>query len=139
MKKIPEPIVLNFENAFGRASDSEHHSLDENIVENVIKGLGTGTDIYHVGNTEGWIGFVVDIPWEYTELTSLISGADGTTNYMKVSAIFTAGIEMTVTEVKLYGTKNNRTSYSEFSAESISEHLDADQSLTVNWTLHADI
>jgi len=139
MKKIPEPIILDFESSFGHALESEHHSLNENIVENVIQGLGTGADFHYVGDTEGEIFFMAGMVPLGGEATSLISGADGTTNYMKVRATFTSLYEQTIPQVILYGTKSNRTIYKEFSTEDVNIPLVEDQPLTVNWILYAEI
>lgn len=140
----PETIVKNIQTdihlsqLFGDLG-GEHHSLYEDIAESIMQALGSGTDFYYVGNDEGLIYFetlAVSTGW----YTSLVSGADGTTTYMQVTATYTAPEATTITNLILYGTKDTYDSGITFSQETgVNQALEESQDYRINWTIHADI
>lgn len=115
-------------------------ALNEGIAQAVIQALGSGDTFHSIGPDEGTIDF-----WtgeQHHEDVTLVSGADGTTNYVQVTATWTATEDTTVTALFLWGTKSSRTDKIKFSSQTPiipSQVLLEGQTYTVNWTLHAEI
>lgn len=137
----PEPIVHNIETAinFGNLGDGqEHHSLYEMILNDAMHALGVGTALYWAGTAEGLIYFET-LGGNSQQNTSLISGADGATNYLQITATYVAPEATTVETIYLVATKNSRVHEHTWSEESVSQALSDSQSYIINWTIHADI
>lgn len=133
-------IKLEIEEPFRLNEVREHHTFDIGFPQEVIQAIATGTMDRWVGNSEGMIQFMGSGLDRY-ENTTLISGGDGTTTYMKVSATYTATFATVVTNVYLYGSKTSRLSSDLYSTKDIDpdQSLSAGQAYTINWILHADI
>ena len=139
-KEIEEPLSLG---EGKKSAGVGHHSFWESFPRTVIKAVATGSMTDWVGNDEGQILFQ---PEGFTgaeghyENTTLISGGDGFTTYMKVRATYTATEATVIQNLRLYGTSYNRTERLLFSEKTgVNQSLDEGQSYTVYWTIHADI
>jgi hypothetical protein len=140
MKSKPDPVVKNIDTAIRfryPISERDHHSFYEEVLEDAMKALGGGTDFHWAGDNEGRIMFLA-AGWNFRD-TSLVSGADGMTNYMTVTATYTAPETTVITLLHLVGTKNSRVSAESWSSEAVSQSLILGQDYIINWTIHADI
>ena len=146
MNEKPPPIIKEIETTInlgdlfgGTDEEGEHHSLYINIAKAAIEALGTGSDFYWVGNSEGYINFYTAAGY-VQQTTTLFSGADGATTYMKVTATWTAPEATVVTDLRLRGSQGGRTSSSLFSQKSgVNQSLLDSQDYIIYWSIHADI
>lgn len=141
-----KPIIQEFDlpiqlrHLLDEDAENEHHSLETAITYSAIHAIGLGSGFFRLGTTEGEISFVTSAGKSYDESTSLVSGADGATTYLKVTASYTATAATVIADVELWGTRVNRTQSNRFSIEAgVNQSLAGSQTYIVNWTLHADI
>ena len=118
-------------------------TLNENIAKAIIQALGTGTGFPWIGDDEGQVDFWTAAGSNYQN-TELVSGADGTTTYMKVVATWTAPETTTVTSVFLYGTSGSRetttrTRLAEKDPLDSSRTLEKGQGYSVFFSINAEI
>ena len=140
MKPKPDPIIKNISTPLKFCDfdmDREHHSLWEGILEDTMQALGEGTGFHWVGADEGRILFLADI-WNERN-TSLVSGADGATSYLQVTATYTAPEATSITQLLLQATSGGRVATAVWSTEAVSQDLANGQDYIINWTIHADI
>jgi len=142
--KKPEPIVLDIDEGFkleGFApSEDRHNTIEIALPRLLIKTMATGEALdYWVGNTGGVIRFRNIALESINENTSLVSGGDGNTTWMKVTATYTATQATFIEAVRLSSTNATRTPATIWSAQTVDQELEDGQAYTINWTLHADI
>lgn len=136
--EIEEPFRISEKGILSKFGE-DHHTLYIYLPQNIIKAVATGTMEYWAGNSEGLITFVF-FAGHYSKVnTQLVSGGDGTTTYMKLSATYTAPLATTIMSLLLKGTKNSHVDETTFSAKDVNQVLAAGQTYTINWILHADI
>lgn len=135
-------IMLEIEEPFNLSGRVAHHTFDIGFPRKVIQAVATGTLEYWIGDTEGTILFS-DPGGVHAgnPNTTLVSGGDGTTTWIKVTATYTATFATVIAGVYLYATKNSRANSFLFSSKDIDpdQSLTAGQTYTINWAIHADI
>lgn len=135
-----DPIIHHVEtiiDLYQLDSGKEHHSLVENILEDAMQALGEGTGFKWAGHSEGQMLF--ETAGYFPRDTSLVSGADGATNYFQVKATFTAPEATVVSHIRLYGSHSGRTVFSLWSTEEVNQSLGLAQDYVIYWTIHADV
>lgn len=139
----PEPIIRRVETVLRLGGQPDrvdpHYSLYENLLNDAIQAFGAGSAFYWAGDSEGYIYFTT-AAGNHKEVTSLLTGADGNTNYMQLTATYTATEATVVADLYLVGTKNSRVNEHTWSIDAgVNQSLADSQDYTIFWTLHAEI
>lgn len=147
----PEPITRDIEVVLGvnkhfvdpSLIPGKHASLYSNIEYDAVVALTEPgwyqDDFYRVGTNQGLIEFKT-LGGNAWRSTSLIGGADGITNYLKVTATYTAPEATTVVDLTLIATKYYRIYQKDWSIDAgVNQALLNGQDYIINWTIRADI
>jgi hypothetical protein len=116
-------------------------ALNEGIANAIIQALGIGPGHPYTGDAEGQVDFYCCGQANYMP-TVLLSGADGTTTYTKISAVFVAPEATFVSTISLYGTTGGRNpgTRKQFAVEgSVDRSLEDGETYVVYWVIHGEL
>ncbi len=139
---MPPEIRYTINEGFALSRPVLHHSLTEDFAETAIRWLMNGDELngatswFSFQSGEGLIRFSKNGALSDANTTQ-VSGGDGTTNYMTLTATYTATQATTVTELSLVATHTSRASEEVWSTEGVDQDLLNNQTYTITWILSA--